>query len=153
MSQGASTLVCAGCGTAPERSEPYPFACRNAGDDDVDHVIVRVLDPGQVRFPAAGGRAEPFAAYRGLLHSYHRAINGGLADLELASLGRAYKQLQISFRQTRGDSIIEMMSSLAKLDETIHSSEPPAEPGNGESPGHGEREHAHRHLCISCGMP
>ena len=81
------------------------------------------------------------------------AINGGVADLQLASLGRAYKQLQISFRQTRGDSIIEMMSSLAKLDETIHSSEPPAEPGNGESPGHGEREHAHRHLCISCGMP
>ncbi len=86
MSQGASTLVCAGCGTAPERSEPYPFACRNAGDDDVDHVIVRVLDPGQVRFPAAGGRAEPFAAYRGLLHSYHRAINGGLADEDFCAL-------------------------------------------------------------------
>jgi AAA+ superfamily predicted ATPase len=90
---------------------------------------------------------------RSVAERFGAAINGGLADLELASLGRAYKQLQISFRQTRGDSIIEMMSSLAKLDETIHSSEPPAEPGNGESPGHGEREHAHRHLCISCGMP
>ena len=51
-------------------------------------MIVRVLDPGQVRFPAAGGHAEPFAAYRGLLHSYHRAINGGLTDEDFCALVR-----------------------------------------------------------------
>jgi AAA+ superfamily predicted ATPase len=75
------------------------------------------------------------------------AINGGMADLELARLGRTYKQLQISFRQTRGDSIIEMMSGLAKLNQEMDSSEARAEPENGES------EDTHRHACISCGMP
>ena len=84
---------------------------------------------------------------RSVAERFGAAINGGMADLELVSLGRTYKQLQVSFRQSRGDSIIEMMSSLAKLDEAVHSSEQPAEPANGES------ENAHRHLCINCGMP
>ena len=45
------------------------------------------------------------------------AINSGRADLEMWRVGRAYKQLQISFRQARGNSIVEMMSSLAKMEE------------------------------------
>ena len=39
------------------------------------------------------------------------------------------------------------MSSLAKLAETVPSSEQPDEPAGGESAD------AHRHVCISCGMP
>jgi AAA+ superfamily predicted ATPase len=84
---------------------------------------------------------------RSVAERFGAAINSGIATVELASLGRAYKQLQISFRQTRGDSIIEMMSGLAKLDEAIHSSEQPPKPAYGES------ENAHRHLCTRCGMP
>jgi hypothetical protein len=100
-----------------------------------------------------GGAVEPLlreiwdAIPRSVAERFGAAINGGMADLELARLGRAYKQLQINFRQTRGDSIIEMMSGLAKLNEAIHSSEQRDEPANAES------ENAHRHLCISCGMP
>ncbi len=100
-----------------------------------------------------GGTAESLlretweAIPRSVAERFGAAINGGLANVELASLGRAYKQLQISFRQTRGDSVIEMMAGLAKLDEAIHSSEQPPEPTNGEG------ENAHRHLCTGCGMP
>ena len=46
-----------------------------------------------------------------------RPSTAAWADVELARLGRAYKQLQISFRQTRGDAVIELMSSLAKRNE------------------------------------
>ncbi len=84
---------------------------------------------------------------RSVAERFGAAINGGVANVELASLGRAYKQLQVSFRQTRGDSVIEMMSGLAKFNEAIHSTGQPPEPANGES------ENAHRHLCTSCGMP
>ncbi len=98
-----------------------------------------------------GGAVEPLlretweSIPRSVAERFGAAINSGMADLELTRLGRAYKQLQISFRQTRGDSIIEMMSSLAKLDETVSLSEQPDEPAKGENAD------AHRHLCVSCG--
>jgi AAA+ superfamily predicted ATPase len=84
---------------------------------------------------------------RSVAERFGAAINSGMADVELARLGHAYKQLQISFRQTRGDSIVEMMSDLAKFNEAVHSPEQPAESGDGIS------EDAHRHICIRCGMP
>lgn len=80
MNGPLSTIACAGCGAAPEQSEPYPFRCRNAGHDDVDHVLVRTLDPAQVKFPAADGETNPFLRYRGLLNSYHRATAAGMTD-------------------------------------------------------------------------
>ena len=87
MKPSPSRLVCRGCGAAPQCDEPYPFRCPNAGRDDVDHVLVRVLDYAQVRFPgSAAGPDEPFVRYRGLLHSYHRARAGGLPDDEYATL-------------------------------------------------------------------
>ena len=51
-----SRLVCAGCGAEPERREPYPFRCPNAGHgDDVDHVLRRELDLSTLAFPDDGG--------------------------------------------------------------------------------------------------
>jgi threonine synthase len=81
MSAPRSTIVCAGCGTAPAASEPFPFRCPHAGQDDVDHVLARILDPAQTTFPsAADAQINPFLRYRCLLSSYHRAIAGGLTD-------------------------------------------------------------------------
>ncbi len=74
------------------------------------------------------------------------AINSGRADLEMWRVGRAYKQLQISFRQARGNSIVEMMSSLAKMQEADLPPEPPAEGGEQAA------DAMHKHACIACGM-
>ncbi len=81
VSGSLSTIACAGCGTAPEPSDAYPFRCREAGRDDVDHVLVRTLDLARVRFPvSADGDPNPFIRYRGLLNSYHRAAAAGMTD-------------------------------------------------------------------------
>ena len=86
----ASVLVCAGCGAAPDPDDPYPFRCPNAGrDDDIDHVLRRVLDPGAVRFPTgpdAQGEPNPFLRYRPLFHSHHLAVARGMPDAEYAEL-------------------------------------------------------------------
>jgi threonine synthase len=81
-----SKLVCAGCGASPATDAPYPFQCPNAGVGDVDHVLVRVLDASRLRFPGPGADDGPFARYRGLLHSYHRAVAGGVGDEEFVAL-------------------------------------------------------------------
>lgn len=87
MSSPASRLVCWGCGAVPEARDPYPFRCPRAGVGDVDHVLVRVLDLDRVRFPdGPAGTGSPFVHYRGLLHSHHRAVAGGVADDEVAEL-------------------------------------------------------------------
>jgi len=87
VTEAASSLVCAGCGASPERDDPYPFHCPNAGAGDVDHVLVRVLDTTRVSFPTADvSETEPFARYRGLLHSYHRGAAGGMSDTEFLAL-------------------------------------------------------------------
>jgi threonine synthase len=95
MSPPASTIVCAGCGTAPDELDPFPFRCAKAGHDDVDHVLVRVLDTARVRFPpAANAEAGPFLRYRGLLHSYHLAIAAGLTEEGFRGLvGRLDRQV------------------------------------------------------------
>ena len=74
-----SFLRCAGCGWMPPPAEPYPFRCARAGDDDVDHVLVRVLDTAALRFPR-GGEPDPFARYRSLMHAYHLATDAGVGD-------------------------------------------------------------------------
>ena len=84
--KSASRLVCAGCGAAPAEDEPYPFRCPNAGAGDVDHVLTRVLEPARVRFPQGRAGGDPFIRYRGLLHSYHRAIDGGMDDAEFTAM-------------------------------------------------------------------
>ena len=79
-------LVCAGCGATPSDDDPYPFRCPNAGKGDIDHVVTRVLHPAGVRFPAGPAGGEPFVRYRGLLHSYYRAVRGGMTDAEFIAL-------------------------------------------------------------------
>lgn len=90
MSGLASRIACSGCGAAMQPREAYPFRCPNVGDDDVDHVLVRVLDRARVRFPGQGELAkepeQPFLRYRGLLHIYHLAMAEGMADAEFADM-------------------------------------------------------------------
>jgi threonine synthase len=81
MSAPRSVIVCAGCGSAPRQSEPFPFRCPRAGEDDVDHVLVRILDPAQTVFPSVvDADINPFLRYRVLLSSFHRAVADGLDD-------------------------------------------------------------------------
>jgi threonine synthase len=50
-------------------------------------VLRRVLDLGAVRWPDRGAASgEPFVHYRGLLHSYHRGMAGGLDDAGYVAL-------------------------------------------------------------------
>lgn len=50
-------------------------------------MLVRALDRARLSFPRGNAaEAEPFARYRSLLHSYHRAISGGLADTDFLGL-------------------------------------------------------------------
>jgi threonine synthase len=72
-------VVCEGCGHVAAFGEPFPFRCPNAGTDDVDHVMVRELDPTHVSFPT-GDEANPFVRYRELLHSYHLGLANGMSD-------------------------------------------------------------------------
>jgi threonine synthase len=97
----ASRIVCSGCGAAAQPRELYPFRCGKAGTDDVDHVLVRVLDPAHVRFPGRDELdhepMEPFLRYRGLLHAWHLAQAEGMADTEfrdlVTGLDRAVSQI------------------------------------------------------------
>ena len=89
MTTPSSALVCAGCGASPGPRDPYPFRCPNRGIGDVDHVLTRVLDTDNVRFPDAAELDPcPFVSYRGLLHSYHRAVAGGIDDTRFVELVR-----------------------------------------------------------------
>jgi threonine synthase len=84
-----STLVCAGCGASPAAREPYPFRCHNNRSGDVDHVLTRVLNTAEVRFPEPAAIDPcPFVTYRGLLHSYQRALVGGMSDEGFVALVR-----------------------------------------------------------------
>ena len=80
-----SSIRCSGCGHVAGQADPYPFRCVNAGTDDVDHVLVRVLDPTRLSFPREDN-PDPFIRYRTLMHSYHLAIAAGLGAEEYAGL-------------------------------------------------------------------
>ncbi len=89
MSPAATSLRCTGCGAAPAEDEPYPFRCPHAGSGDVDHVLKRILDAGRSVFPGPGeDDPSPFVRFRRLLHSYHRALAGGLDDAAYVELVR-----------------------------------------------------------------
>jgi threonine synthase len=72
MTPPASTICCAGCGYVAGPADPYPFRCPRAGTDDADHVLTRVLNLTNARFPE-GDEANPFLRYRALMHSFHVA--------------------------------------------------------------------------------
>ncbi|HEY7280835.1 MAG TPA: pyridoxal-phosphate dependent enzyme, partial [Actinomycetota bacterium] len=82
-SRMASRMVCSGCSTEVGPDEPFPFRCPKADvQPDVDHVLVRVLDPSSVTFPDAGEDSvpAPFVRYRGLFRSHHLAMRAGMDD-------------------------------------------------------------------------
>lgn len=80
------TYACAGCGyTAPSR-QPVPLRCPQATtDDDIDHVMSRVLDHARLSFPA-GHEMNPFVRFRSLLHSWHLAMANGWSDGQFVDL-------------------------------------------------------------------
>jgi threonine synthase len=81
-----SSLACSGCGWAPPDNDPFPFRCANAGSgDDVDHVIVRTLDPSNLSWPT-GQEANPFVRYRTLFRSHHVATSRNMTDAEYVEL-------------------------------------------------------------------
>jgi threonine synthase len=70
-------MICSGCGwTVPAGARP--FRCRNAGQDDVDHVLTRRVDPGPD--PFLGDDPDPFVRYRRLTHTWHDARTRGVSD-------------------------------------------------------------------------
>jgi threonine synthase len=82
------TLVCAGCGTKPEASEPYPFVCPAArDDDDIDHVVAVELDTAGLRFE--DDDPNPFVRFRQLLYPYQLARARGMADEEYIGIVQA----------------------------------------------------------------
>ena len=86
-------LVCSGCGLVVPDQEPYPFRCpRSKENDDIDHVLVRVVDPealqgeGDAGAIFLGEERNPFLRYRRLFHSYHVALSRGLSDHDYVGL-------------------------------------------------------------------
>jgi len=80
MSAPASALVCSGCGAPAAAGVPPPFRCARAGgNDDVDHVLRRWLEPARVDYPLSEA-PNPFLRYRTLLHAYHSARAAGESD-------------------------------------------------------------------------
>jgi threonine synthase len=79
-------FVCHGCGERCAAAEPVPSAClRSLAGDDVDHVLVRTLDPHRVRFPA-GDAPNPFVRFRELFHAWHVARALGWPDERYVAL-------------------------------------------------------------------
>jgi threonine synthase len=54
-------------------------------DDDIDHVMGRVLDPGRLHFPTDPS-GNPFVRYRTLFHAYHFALALGWSDADYVAL-------------------------------------------------------------------
>lgn len=104
---GGTTVACSGCAYIAPPEEPLPFTCPNAGGDDIDHVMVREVDPARARFPLEGD-TDPFVRYRELFHGYHLGRANGMSDEEYMHLvrkldksvssvdGRAFEQTPLS---------------------------------------------------------
>lgn len=76
MNESAGRFVCHGCAAVVDAATALPFRCPNAGQDDVDHLLLPAdaPDPG----PLAGD--DPFRRYRRLLAPYRLARRLGLSD-------------------------------------------------------------------------
>ncbi|HLE89207.1 MAG TPA: pyridoxal-phosphate dependent enzyme [Candidatus Limnocylindria bacterium] len=81
-------FACSGCGYRLPPEEPVRLACPMARpEQDIDHVLVRVLEPSRLAFPS-GADPNPFVRYRTLLHGYHVARAGGSSDGDVTRLIR-----------------------------------------------------------------
>ncbi len=80
------SFACAGCGYLAPSDRPVPMRCPHAQpDDDIDHIMGRVLDTARLRFPTASD-ANPFIRYRTLSHAYHLALALGWTDADFVAL-------------------------------------------------------------------
>lgn len=82
----ATSVVCAGCGFRAPDDDPLPLRCPRADTDDIDHLMVRELDPDRVSFPSEDGEPNPFVRYRELFHGYHTAAAHGVGDAAYVEL-------------------------------------------------------------------
>jgi threonine synthase len=74
-------LVCAGCGHRVPDDAPLAFTCPAARPgDDVDHVLVRHLDPAGGPHAADRAAPGPYVRWRTRFHAYHRARAKGWSD-------------------------------------------------------------------------
>ena len=79
----ATALVCAGCGHRVPDDAPLAFACPAAAPgDDIDHVLVRVIDPAAGPLDEDPAALNPFVRWRTRFHAYHRARAIGWSDAE-----------------------------------------------------------------------
>jgi len=80
------SFACAGCGYHAAADQRVSMRCpRAVPDDDIDHVMARVLDVARLRFPT-GSEANPFSRYRTLFHAYHLALALGWTDADYLAL-------------------------------------------------------------------
>lgn len=99
-------IECSGCGQRVPLTETFPFACpARVQGDDVDHVLVRRIDPVGAPTPREPG-GNPFVAFSELMSPRHRARALGLGD-------RAYEEL-----------VLELDEAIAAVDGTGFRSTP-----------------------------
>ncbi len=80
-----TALACSACGYRVSDLDPVVGRCPAAQPgDDVDHLLVRVLEPAQLGFPRSA-EPNPFVRYRRLLHAYHVAVAAGWSDADLVA--------------------------------------------------------------------
>lgn len=95
-----SALVCSGCGERIPDDAPLALACPAASPgDDIDHVLVRVLDPAGGALPEDTGAPNPYVRWRTRFHAYHRARAAGWSDADYAAL---VERLDASVAQADG---------------------------------------------------
>ncbi|MEM9459196.1 MAG: pyridoxal-phosphate dependent enzyme [Myxococcota bacterium] len=79
-------LSCSGCGNRVELGAAEPFVCPRASPgDDIDHVLVRRIDPEALSVPAAVG-GNPYVQCRDLMSYGSRARALGVEDARLVEL-------------------------------------------------------------------
>src|SRR5262245_46150282 len=111
-------MICSGCGWAVPAGA-RPFRCRNAGMDDVDHVLTRAVDP--TPDPFFGDDPDPFVRYRRLTYTWHDALARGLADQDFIDVVRRLED-RINAVDARGFAVtpFEQRNGVWVKDETAN---------------------------------
>jgi threonine synthase len=110
-------IACSGCGRRLPDGAPVALRCPEARDgDDIDHVLVRHLDPVELAFPG-GDEPATFVRHRTLLHAYHAQRALGRPDAEVVAwierLDAAVEEVDgRGFRETpfaRSDALSDLL--------------------------------------------
>ncbi len=80
-----TTMVCGGCGAEAPPNDP--FRCPRArGDDDVDHLLTRLLDTEAIEFPVHRESDNPFLRFSVLTRAWDLGREHGIPATELEHL-------------------------------------------------------------------